>query len=308
MYKTYREYLQEKFGAVRVQKLSIDAGFSCPNRDGTIARGGCIYCNVRSFTPGYCNPRDSISQQLEEGKRFFARKYPDMKYLAYFQSFTGTHSAAVESLRALYEQAASTPDVVGIVIGTRPDCLPPQIMDLLEEFNRRVPVIVEIGAETSRDDTLQRINRGHTWHDVAEAAENLHARGISVGVHLIAGLPGESDEDVLATVEKMMELPVDTVKFHQLQVIRDTRLSELYQNGAIDVVPYRMEDYLNLCQRIVARIVKRRPDIAIERFLSSAPKGMVVAPDWGIKNHEFVNLLHNRLLKTKNTEKSEKSE
>lgn len=290
-YKTYREYLKDKFGDVRVQKLSVDAGFSCPNRDGTISRGGCIYCNVRSFTPGYCDPRKSIREQLEEGKKFFGRKYPEMKYLAYFQSFTGTHSGALESLEALYEEAMSTPDVVGLIIGTRPDCLPPEVVDLLNRLNRSLPVIVEIGAETSRDDTLRLINRGHTWNDVEKAVESLHSCGISVGLHLIAGLPGETDSDVEATLEKVMRLPIDTLKYHQLQVIRGTRLCELYEKGEIDVHPYTMEEYLEICVRIVKRINEVRPDIAIERFLSSAPKGMVVAPDWGIKNYEFVDKL-----------------
>lgn len=295
MYKTYREYLQERFGDVRVQKLSVDAGFSCPNRDGTISRGGCIYCNVRSFTPSYCNPCESVARQLEEGKRFFARKYPEMKYLAYFQSFTGTHARAVEALKVLYEEAASTRDILGLVIGTRPDCLPEEVMDLLEEFNRRLPVIVEIGAETARDDTLRCINRGHTWHEVEKSVNALHARGISVGIHLIAGLPGETDSDVLATLDKVMRLPVDTLKFHQLQVIRDTPLAELYRSGKVELKPYTMEAYMNLCVRIINRVVTERPDIAIERFLSSAPKDMVIAPDWGIKNHEFVNALHSKL-------------
>ncbi|MDE6811610.1 MAG: TIGR01212 family radical SAM protein [Muribaculaceae bacterium] len=301
MYKTYREYLQEKFGAGRVQKLSLDAGFTCPNRDGTISKGGCIYCNVRSFTPGYCNPDLSVARQLEEGKCFFARKYPEMKYLAYFQSFTGTHSNAIDSLRTLYAEASETKDIVGIVVGTRPDCLPSQILELLEEFNRRLPVIVEIGAETSRNDTLRLINRGHTWEDVKIATQALNSRGIAVGLHLIAGLPGETDSDVMDTLDKVMELPVDTIKFHQLQVISGTRLCELFENGEMDINPYTMENYLILCEKIVRRLTDLRPDIAIERFLSSAPKEMVVAPDWGIKNHEFVNLLHKRLAISKNS-------
>lgn len=297
MYKTYREYLSEKFGIPRVQKLSIDAGFSCPNRDGTISEGGCIYCNVNSFTPKYCNPRESVSRQLEKGKDFFARKYPDMKYLAYFQSFTGTHARAIDSLRALYDEAAAAPDIIGLIIGTRPDCLPSEVMDLLEEFNRKLPVIVEIGAETARDDTLKLINRGHTWADVEVAVRALRQRGISVGIHLIAGLPGESDADVIATLDKVLALPVDTIKFHQLQVIRNTILSQRYLSGELKVKPYTMQDYLNLCEKLARRVEEKRPDIAIERFLSSAPKGMVIAPDWGIKNHEFVNILHNILQK-----------
>lgn len=296
-YKDYSQYLSEKFGDVKVQKLSVDAGFSCPNRDGTISRGGCIYCNVSSFTPGYCNPAESVASQIAKGKAFFSLKYPEMKYLAYFQSFTGTHKKAVETLRTLYEEAVSQPDVIGLVIGTRPDCLPPEVLDLLGGLNRKIPVIVEIGAETSHDDTLSRINRGHKWQDVEESVLNLAERGIDVGLHLIAGLPGETDDDVMTTVDAVVQLPVSTLKFHQLQVIRNTRLADMMESGELKVKTYDKEEYLNLCERIVRRIVSVRPDIAIERFLSSAPKDMVISPAWGLKNYEFVNLLHRRLSK-----------
>ncbi|MDE6271578.1 MAG: TIGR01212 family radical SAM protein [Muribaculaceae bacterium] len=294
-YKDYSQYLCEKFGGGKIQKLSVDAGFSCPNRDGTISRGGCIYCNVRSFTPGYCNPMKTVGEQLEEGKRFFARKYPDMKYLAYFQSFTGTHARAVDSLRQLYEEAAVHPDVVGIVIGTRPDCLPKEVVEMLASLNRMIPVIVEIGAETSHDRTLQIINRGHKWQDTVDSVNALHEHGIDVGLHLIAGLPGEGRDDILESLDDVMKLPVSTIKYHQLQIIRDTALASMMQEGRLDVNVFGMEDYMDLCVEIIGRLSSLRPDIAIERFLSSAPKGMVIAPGWGLKNHEFVNLLMNRL-------------
>lgn len=294
-YKDYSEYLSEKFGSVKVQKLSIDAGFSCPNRDGTISRGGCIYCNVKSFTPKYCNAAESVKMQLEKGRAFFARKYPEMKYLAYFQSFTGTHSKAVESLRKLYEEAASQPDVIGLIIGTRPDALPENVVEMLSDLNRKLPVIVEIGAETSRDDTLSLINRGHTWEDVVKSVRKSHDSGLDVGLHLIAGLPGETDDDALNSLDAVLELPVSTIKFHQLQIITGTPLEHKWRNGEIEVKPYRMEEYLNLSVQFVERVSEKRPEVAIERFLSTAPKGMVVAPDWGLKNYEFVNLLHKEL-------------
>lgn len=291
MTRDYASYLREKFGEVKVQKLSVDAGFSCPNRDGTISRGGCIYCDNRSFTPGYCNPADGVAGQLRKGKEFFARKYPEMKYLAYFQSFTGTHSRAVEALRLLYEEAASQEDIVGIVIGTRPDALPDGVISMLSELNLRLPVIVEIGAETSHDATLKLINRCHTWHDVEDAVERLHSSGIDTGLHLIAGLPGESDRDVLLTVERSLRLPVSTLKLHQLQVIRDTPLHRMMERGEVEVRPYGLDEYLDLCVRIVRLTERLRPDVAIERFTSQAPPEMVVAPKWGIKNYQFVNRL-----------------
>ena len=296
-YKDYSEFLAEKFPGIKVQKLSVDAGFSCPNRDGTIGTGGCIYCENRSFTPRYCSPRDSVATQLEKGRRFFAHKYPEMKYLAYFQSFTGTHAAAPAYLRSLYEEAASQPDIVGIVIGTRPDALPDNVMDLLEDLNRTCPVFVEIGAETSHDATLRLINRCHSWHDVEEATRRLHSRGIESGLHLIAGLPGESPEDVLSSIRRAIGLRIGSIKLHQLQIIRGTTLHALWERGEIPVESYTPDAYLDLCVRIV-EIVGR--SVAIERFLASAPPEMVVSPKWGLKNYQFTNLLHNRLRQKNN--------
>ncbi len=291
-YKEYSEYLAERWPGLKVQKLSVDAGFSCPNRDGTIGSGGCIYCDNSSFTPGYCNPRQSVAGQLAEGRRFFSRKYPHMKYLAYFQSFTGTHASATERLRQLYDEALAQPDVVGLIIGTRPDSLPENVMDLLSEINHRRRVIVEIGAETSHDATLRRINRCHTWQDVEDAALRLSKRGIECGLHLIAGLPGESSDDVLATVERACRLSIASIKLHQLQVIRGTILDRLRRSGEIQVTPFSIEEYLDLCVKVV-RLIDRR--VAIERFLASAPPEMVEAPRWGLKNYQFTNLLLNRL-------------
>jgi hypothetical protein len=291
-YKDYAEYLASRWPGVKVQKLSVDAGFSCPNRDGTIGRGGCIYCDNRSFTPRYCSPRDSVARQIAEGKRFFSRKYPQMKYLAYFQSFTGTHSDAISSLAALYDEAAAQSDIVGLIIGTRPDALPPAVLDLLEGLNKRLPVIVEIGAESAHDHTLSLINRGHTWLQVEQAVSALNARGLECGLHLIAGLPGESADDVRDTVGRAAELPVSSLKLHQLQIIRGTTLHRMHEAGEIDIKPFSLEEYLDLCVRVVG-IVPRH--IAIERFLASAPPEMVVAPRWGLKNYEFTHLLLRRL-------------
>ena len=294
-YKDYSEYLAERWPGVKVQKLSVDAGFSCPNRDGTIGRGGCIYCDNRSFTPGYCDARRSVAEQLADGRRFFARKYPQMKYLAYFQSFTGTHTSAVGRLAELYAEALAQPDVVGLIIGTRPDSLPENVMDLLTEINRERRVIVEIGAETSHDATLRLINRCHTWRDVEDAVRRLDSRGIECGLHLIAGLPGESGADVLTTVERSCRLPIASVKLHQLQVIRGTRLDRLWRAGELAVHPFTLEEYLDLCVQVVRRVDRR---VAIERFLASAPPEMVEAPRWGLKNYQFTNLLLNRLAAT----------
>lgn len=297
-YKEYSDYLKERFGDVKVQKLSIDAEFSCPNRDGTISYGGCIYCNNQSFTPRYCDSRDSVAEQLRKGREFFAGKYPEMKYLAYFQSFTGTHNKALDTLQSLYEEAARQDDVVGLIIGTRPDSLSTEVVELLQRLNRRLPVIVEIGGETSNDATLKAINRHHTWGDVVTAVEMLHAAGMDVGLHMIAGLPGEGDKEVLDNVGSALELPITTLKMHQLQVISGTPLCNMWEAGKVDLDLYDSERYLALCADIVKMVNERRPDVAIERFVAQAPPDMVVAPKWGLKNYQFVNLLKKKLSQT----------
>ena len=293
-YKDYAEYIAEIFPDFKVQKLSVDAGFSCPNRDGTIGRGGCIYCNNTSFTPAYCDGSDSVTRQLEEGKRFFSRKYPDMKYLAYFQSYTNTYGRDISRLRALYEEALAVEGVAGLIVGTRPDTLPDDVLEMLSGIAANVPVFVEIGAESSHDDTLRIINRGHTWECVEKSVRRCADAGLHVGLHLICGLPGESEADMLLTVDRAVALPVETLKFHQLQVIRDTILSRLLEEKAPGISPtlFTPEEYLGLCVRIISRVPRH---IAIERFLASAPPAMVIAPRWGLKNYQFVNALLRRL-------------
>ena len=300
-YKDYNEYITEIFPGMKVQKLSINAGFSCPNRDGTIGRGGCIYCDNTSFTPSYCFGRNTVKEQVEAGKLFFARKYPAMKFLAYFQSYTNTFvkrangvgvSSGVDSLERLYRDALEQEDVVGLIIGSRPDCFPEEVVEMLGRLNLEYPVFVELGAETSYNPTLELINRGHTWEQTCDAVDRLTKAGIRCGLHLIFGLPGETEEMMLATVERACRLPVDSLKLHHLQVIASTPLHEGYQSGRITVDPFSMDDYLELCVKIIG-IVPRR--IAIERFLASSPPEKVVAPKWGIKNYQFTNLLLNKL-------------
>lgn len=291
-YKDFSEYMQEVFPGIKVQKLSIDAGFSCPNRDGSIGRGGCIYCNNASFTPSYCSPYDSVELQLQNGKAFFSRKYPEMKYLAYFQSYTNTFGKSISRLTDIYHRALDTDGVVGIIIGTRPDCLPEDLIDALSDLNKEKTVIVEIGAETSFDHTLTLINRNHTWRQVTDAVNRLNSRGIRTGLHLIAGLPGESSEDVLTTVGKASSLPIDSIKMHQLQIVKGTQLHNKWKDGIIKVDPFTLDGYLELCVRIVREVPLH---ICIERFLASSPPDMVVAPKWGLKNYQFTNLLLKKL-------------
>lgn len=291
-YKDFSDYMREKFPGEKVQKISVNAGFSCPNRDGTIGHGGCIYCDNLSFTPGYCFECGDVSSQLLAGKRFFAKKYPKMKYLAYFQSFSNTFGRSVDELEKIYREAMRVEDVVGIIIGTRPDTLPENVVELLARLNREKPVIVEIGAESSHDETLRVINRGHTWKNVEDAVSRLHSARISVGLHLIAGLPGEDEEMVLQTVKRAVALPIESIKMHHLQVLRNTELDRLIKEKKLSVKSFTVENYIDLCVKIVKLVP---PNIAIERFLASSPPEKVVMPKWGLKNYEFTNLLKLKL-------------
>lgn len=295
-YKDFGDYMAEKFPGIKVQKISVNAGFSCPNRDGTIGLGGCIYCDNSSFTPGYCFSNESISSQLNAGKAFFARKYPKMKYLAYFQSFSNTFGRPVEELELMYREAMNVEDVVGVIIGTRPDTLPQETVGMLGRLNKEMPVIVEIGAETSHDATLELINRGHSWRDVEDAVKRLHEAGLSTGLHLIAGLPGETPEMMLETVRKGVALPIDSIKLHHLQILKNTRIAQLWERGKLSVEQFTVEKYIDLCIKII-NLVPRK--IAIERFLASSPPDKVLSPHWGLKNYEFTNLLKNKLKENK---------
>lgn len=294
-YRDFSDFLGTYFSG-KVQKISINAGFSCPNRDGTVGNGGCTYCNNQTFNPDYCSPTLGVTGQLEEGKRFFSRKYPSMRYLAYFQAYTNTHGD-IQRLKALYEEALAVDGVVGIIIGTRPDCMPDILLDYLEELGKRTFVLVEYGAESSHDSTLTLINRCHTWAQTVDAVRRTAQRGIHVGLHMIMGLPGENIGMMLESVDALSQLPVDTVKFHQLQIIRGTRLARDIEEGLYDVPRMTVDEYIDLCADIVRRI---NPDIAIERFTSQSPDELLVSPRWGLKNYQFVNLLDSRLAKMTN--------
>lgn len=285
---SYSDYLAKIFPGTKVQKISVDAGFSCPNRDGTIGTGGCIYCRNDSFTPSYCNSKESISQQLEKGINFFSRKYPQMKYLAYFQSYTGTYNKSIEELASMYHEAIGYRQVVGLVIATRPDCISQEVVNLLKNINSYKPVFVELGAETSHNSTLCLINRNHTWEDVETASGRIADAGLHCGIHLIAGLPGENREMILHTIKKTCTLPIETIKLHQLQILKDTPLLKLWQENQIIIPDFSLEEYLDLCREIINLVPEK---IIIERFLSQSPPGMVVSPKWGLKNYEFTNLL-----------------
>lgn len=286
----YSVFLKDIYGC-RVQKLNVNAGFTCPNRDGTLAHGGCIYCNNASFTPAFGNASVSITRQIEDGKKFYAKKYSDMHYLAYFQSFTGTY-APIPALETLYAEALAVPDVVGLVVSTRPDCLNDDVLNLLSDINLTHPVIVEIGIESSHDRTLQLINRCHTWQCAHDAIERVVERGITAGAHLILGLPWETRNDMLTTAKRIAELPLSTVKFHQLQVIKGTKLAQLWEKGQVDLTQWSASQYAAFCKEIIELLP---PHMVIERMVSTAPSQLLLHPKWGLKPQQFKEIFQNIL-------------
>lgn len=275
----------------KVQKISINAGFTCPNRDGSVGYGGCTYCNNQTFNPAYCHTEKSVSQQLEEGKLFFARKYPEMKYLAYFQAYTNTYGR-LEELKRKYEEALTVEGVVGLVIGTRPDCMPDSLLDYLEELSKRTFLLVEYGIESTNDDTLKRINRGHTFAVSEDAIRKTAVRGIPVGGHIILGLPGEEKEMLIEQAGVLSKLPLTTLKLHQLQLIKGTRMAAEYEKAPTNFHLYTADEYIDL---VIDYIEHLRPDMVLERFVSQSPKELLIAPDWGLKNYEFTDKVKKRM-------------
>lgn len=289
-YRDFADFLSEHFDG-KVQKISLHAGFTCPNRDGSIGVGGCTYCNNQTFSPDYCHTGKSITCQLDEGIAFFARKYPEMRYLAYFQAYTNTYGE-LEELKCKYEEALAHPGVVGLIIGTRPDCMPAGLLDYLAELSRRTFVLVEYGVESTCDETLHRVNRGHDFASSADTIRRTSAAGVLVGAHMILGLPGETRAMMLDHACRLSQLPLDTIKLHQLQLIRHTRMACEYETRPQDFHLYDVDEYIDLAIDFAERL---SPRIAIERFVSQSPAELLIAPNWGLKNHEFTARLLRRM-------------
>lgn len=283
-YNDYGTWIRSMF-PFRVQKISINAGFSCPNRDGRIGQGGCIYCDNRTFNPAYCNSTSSIKAQLEEGKKFFSHKYPDMKFLAYFQAYTNTYES-IDKLKRMYEEALSVEDVIGIVIGTRPDCVSDELLDYLGHLNTQTFITIEYGIETANNNTLKLINRGHDFECVKQIVSKTAEKGIITGGHIILGLPGEDSEEIIRQAPLISALPINILKMHQLQVIHNTKLAQMYKERPFHL--FSPDEYIELIGRYIKLL---RKDIVIERFTSQSPKDMLIGPQWGMKNHEFTDKL-----------------
>lgn len=289
-YNEYGTWLKQQF-PFKVQKISLNAGFTCPNRDGSVGVGGCTYCNNQTFNPAYCQTEKSITQQLEEGKCFFGKKYPEMKYLAYFQAYTNTYGK-VEELVRKYEEALTVDGVVGLVIGTRPDCMPDELLDYLEELNKRTFLVVEYGIESVYDKTLLSINRGHNHKATVSAIERTAARRIKTGGHIILGLPGETNEEIIKEASILSSLPLTTLKLHQLQLIKGTRMADdFFQDSSVFHL-FTADEYVDLVIDFVERL---DPSIVLERFVSQSPSSLLAVKGWGLKNYEFVEKVRKRM-------------
>ena len=291
-FNSYAAYFRRVFGH-RMQKVTINAGFSCPNRDGKISTGGCTFCDNAAFTPSYCDSTKSISQQIDEGIEFHRKRYRTaQQYLAYFQSFSNTY-APLERLRECYDEALAHPNIAGIVVGTRPDCVDEQKLDYFAELSRKKYVTIEYGVESCYDETLRRINRGHDFATAERAIQMTAERGIHCGAHFILGLTGESDEMLIAQVERINALPLTTVKFHQLQLFRGTPLAREWDEHPERFRFWTIEEYLDLFVEILRRL---RPDIVVERFAGEAPPRYHHTEGWGlVRNEQLLAMLDKRL-------------
>jgi len=291
-FNAFPDYFRRTYG-MRMQKVSVDAGFTCPNRDGTKGMGGCTYCNNKAFNPSYCLPSKSVTQQIDEGIEFHHKRYRKAGYyLGYFQAYSNTYAPPAK-IEELYNEALAHKDVKGLVIGTRPDCIDDDIIDLLQDFSGRCILTVELGIESCYDKTLARINRGHTFNDAVTAVRSLSSRGIATGAHFIFGLPGESVDEMLAEAGIISGLPLNSVKFHQLQIIKGTVMEEEFKNNPSDFEYFTLDRYLDFIIRFLELL---NPAIVVERFTGEAPPRFLERTVWGKKRtDQIVSLIEKRL-------------
>ena len=292
LYRRYSDYFRSLFGR-RVQKLSVDAGFTCPNRDGSLSTGGCTFCNNSAFTPSYCRPDKSVRQQIDEGIAFHRWRYREAaKYLVYFQAYSNTY-APVETLRERYTEALAHPDVIGIVVGTRPDCIDQEKLDLLAELARERYVAVEYGIESVYDSTLLHVNRGHDFATAERAVRMTAERGLHTGAHFILGFPDETDRMIVDSAAVINRLPLTTVKFHQLQIMRGTPLADEYDAHPERFRTWSIGEYIDLFIELLRRL---RPDLVVERFAGEAPPRYHHTEGWGlVRNETLWGMLDRRL-------------
>jgi hypothetical protein len=296
-YNSYAEYFRKQFGQ-RVQKISIDAGFTCPNRDGTVASGGCTYCDNDAFNPSYCSPAKTIGLQLQEGTEFHRVRYRRaVSYLAYFQAYSNTY-APLEKLKELYDEALKFPGILGLVIGTRPDCIDEEKLDYFARLSENHYVILEYGIESCYNRTLKRINRGHTYARAEEAIRLTAAHGIKTGAHLIFGLPGESETEMLAEAAIISQLPLSNIKLHQLQIVRNTAMADEFASNPSDFHHFSLDAYIDFVIRFVEQL---NPDFVIERFSGEVPPRFLEVSSWGLIRTDQVNVRIEKEMEIRNT-------
>ena len=283
-YQLFSEHLKKRFG-VRVHKVSVDAGLGCPNRAGGRTGPGCLFCDPGGSGSVGIERQSSIAAQIEQGKEVMARKYKAGKFMAYFQPFSNT-LAPVHQLRSLYDQALAVDDVVGLAVGTRPDCVPSDVLDLLGEYHRKSYFWLELGLQSSHDRTLRRLRRGHDYAAFAEAYSQAKSRDLNICVHVILGLPGESHEDMLATADVLAALKVDGVKLHLLHVLKNTPLGQMYAEHRIELL--EMDEYVELVVDIVERLPRQT---LIHRLTGDGPRDQLLAPLWSLKKWEVLNAI-----------------
>jgi hypothetical protein len=290
-FNAYANYFKNKFGG-RVQKLAVDAGFNCPNRDGTVGYGGCAYCNNNAFNPSYCHPGKTIQEQIEEGIEFHKTRYRDARqYLVYFQAYSNTY-APLGELKEKYETALRHPGVIGLVIGTRPDCIDTKKLEYIQALAKQYFIVIEYGVESCYDQTLEYMNRGHDYKTAVDAIRETHRHGIHAGAHFIFGLPGETIDDMLLEARIISELPLHSVKFHQLQIVKDTLFARLYKQKPSLFQLFSLPGYLDFLVRFVERL---NPRFIIERFAGEAPPRFLLTKSWGVRNYEILQKLEKRM-------------
>ncbi len=290
----YSSYIKKTFGQ-RVQKISVNAGFTCPNRDGYISKGACIYCTNKSFSPFYCDSNSSITEQLKKGIEFFKPKYKTQKYLAYFQSYTNTYGD-LDYLQKLYSEALLVEDVIGLVISTRPDCIDEDKLEMMKRISKGKYLAIEYGVESTINKTLEFINRGHTYEQTIKAIEMTSKFGINCGIHMILGLPGEIEEDFYHHAKEISKLPINSLKIHQMQVLKETKLENIYSKSPELFTDLSLPNYTRI---IINFLELLDPNIIIERFTSESPKNMIIYPDWqGKKNFEVSHIVESNMRKS----------
>ena len=297
-FNAFPNYCVKVFGE-RLQKVAVDAGFTCPNRDGSLSTEGCYYCNNNAFNPSYCSPQNSITQQLKEGIDFLNIRYKKAnKYLAYFQAYTNTYKP-LEELKKNYTEALSYPSVSGIIIGTRPDCVNEEILDYLSELSGKHYILIEYGVESCSDKTLKRINRGHTFAQSVNAIKMTAERNLKAGIHLIFGLPGETQDDMMSEAAIISALPIHSLKIHQLQVVKNTKMEILYNENPNDFISFTRHEYIDL---VISFVENLNPDIIIDRFAGEVPPRFLSGPSimedarWGfIRNDQLIQMIEKRM-------------